>query len=132
MPVHGTDSSSNTGSVVEYFTRSDECQIAEADSGARVVKGLGAHAAFAAGNTDEVLAVTLDEGRCFFVHGTYSGESDTSRQAVAKVIVSTPEPCPRESSPDLEALPSTAEGIVDRRADLGHDAVGDLSDTGGE
>ncbi|MCU1364383.1 MAG: hypothetical protein JWN39_22 [Ilumatobacteraceae bacterium] len=79
----------SSGAVIEYFNNNSECQIAEAsDHDSTVVDGLASHAAFAAGNTDEVLAVTLVDGRCVFVHGQYRGEgAQDTRLAVARAIV---------------------------------------------
>jgi hypothetical protein len=80
----------SNGVVIEYYSIAAECEGAESRTDdPEVVDGLGVHAAFVSANIDEALAVTLDNGLCFFVHGTYSGDvdSDAARIAIAKHVL---------------------------------------------
>ena len=65
-----TDPVSRTAVVIDYFSDSFECEgIETRDADAEVVQGLGAHAVNGNSGTGGVLAVTLVDDRCFFVHG---------------------------------------------------------------
>jgi len=80
----------NNGVVIEYYSLAAECDGAEARTDdPEAVDGLGAHAAFVSANVDEALAVTLDNGLCFFVHGTYAGDvdEDAARIAIAEAVI---------------------------------------------
>ena len=80
------------GVLIDYYRITAECAGAEARTdNPRIVDGLGAHAAFVSANIDEALAVTLDNGLCFFVHGTYGGDvdSDAARIAIAKAVIAS-------------------------------------------
>ena len=78
------------GVVIDYFSIAAECEIAEARTDdPEIVDGLGVHAAFVSANIDEALAVTLDNGLCFFVHGSYGGgiDSNAARIAIAEAVI---------------------------------------------
>ncbi|MBA2281858.1 MAG: hypothetical protein M3527_10400 [Actinomycetota bacterium] len=80
----------SSGALIDYYSIAAECEGAEARTeDPETVDGLGAHAAFVSANIDEALAVTLDNGLCFFVHGTYTGEvdNDTARIAIAEAVI---------------------------------------------
>ena len=85
----------DNGVVIDYFSIAAECEGAEARTDdPEIVDGLGVHAAFVSANIDEALAVTLDNGLCFFVHGTYGGDidSDAARIAIAQAVIAAPAP----------------------------------------
>lgn len=66
----GTDPVSRTAVVIDYYNDGFECELVESmDDDVEVVQGLGAHAVNGSSGTGGVLAVTLDDDRCFFVHG---------------------------------------------------------------
>jgi len=78
------------GVVIDYYSIAAECEGAEARTDdPENVDGLGVHAAFVSANIDEALAVTLDSGLCFFVHGTYGGgiDSDAARISIAEAVI---------------------------------------------
>ena len=80
----------DNGVVIEYYGIAAECEGAESRTDdPEPVDGLGAHAAFVSANIDEALAVTLDNGLCFFVHGTYGAEvdDDAARIAIAEDVI---------------------------------------------